>query len=134
MFEFFTVDQCWNTCFFAEFGDIYFVLWGGGKQDICYNISQIYDTLALNILMLILKGRLPFRQLWLNWSFSDDSIKGRTIPEGIALDMFTFQGQPSVFAKMFKSHEIEIFVPWAYSWQAESALGIALSHISRQAT
>ena len=67
---------------------IYLVLWGGEKQDICHNISKIYDTLALGNLMLILKGRLPFRQLWLNWSFSDDSIKGRTIPEGIALDMF----------------------------------------------
>ena len=67
---------------------IYLVLWGGEKQDICHNISKIYDTLALNNLMLILKGRLPFCQLWLNWLFSHYSLKGRTIPEGIAFNMF----------------------------------------------
>ena len=31
------------------------------------------------------------------------------IPEGIPLDIFTVQGQPSV--KMFKSQDVETFVP-----------------------
>ena len=63
MFELFTVDQCGNTSFSTEFGDIYILYCEEGKQDICHNISKIYDTLALGNLMLILKGRLPFRQL-----------------------------------------------------------------------